>query len=238
MIMGDLNAYAMEDPIRALTGGGLTNLVKSYIGNYAYSYTFDGMLGYLDHSLANADLTEQVSGVTIWHINTDEPAVIDYENFFNPPGYYTPDAYRASDHDPVITGLDLGVPICDAAMPSMEMLGPVNHKMVPITILNVTDPEGDELTITIDGIWQDEPVNASDDGNTAPDGAGVGTDTAQVRAERDGLGNGRVYHIYFTADDGNDNSCSGEVMVSVPLSNNGEPAVDDGPNYDSTIAEP
>ncbi|MFN2104174.1 MAG: ExeM/NucH family extracellular endonuclease, partial [Candidatus Promineifilaceae bacterium] len=75
IIIGDLNSYAMEDPIRVLTDGGFTNLVKSFSGDYAYTYTFDGLVGYLDHSLANASLTPQVTGVTEWHINTDEPAV-------------------------------------------------------------------------------------------------------------------------------------------------------------------
>ncbi|MFC1996176.1 ExeM/NucH family extracellular endonuclease [Chloroflexota bacterium] len=236
-IIGDLNAYAMEDPIRALTDGGLTNLVKAFNGDYAYSYTFDGMVGYLDHSLSTANLLGQATGTTIWHINTDEPAVIDYENYYNPDGYYSPDAYRASDHDPVIVGLDLnGPPVCTAAAPSMEQLWPVNHKFVPVSVLGVTDPESDPVTITIDEIWQDEPVNADDDGNTFPDGAGIGTDTAELRAERNGELNGRAYHVYFTADDGQNNSCSGEVVVYVPL-NQGEygPAIDDGPLYDSTV---
>jgi predicted extracellular nuclease len=106
-IIGDLNAYAMEDPIRALVDGGFANLIKDFNGDYTYSYTFDGMVGYLDHSLANDNLTAQVTGVTVWHINTDEPAVIDYENYYNPPGYYSPNPYRSSDHDPVIVGLEL-----------------------------------------------------------------------------------------------------------------------------------
>ena len=106
-IVGDLNAYAMEDPVQALVSGGFTDLVKAFAGEYAYSYTFDGLVGYLDHSLANNDLFEQVTGVTAWHINTDEPAVIDYDENFNPSGYYGPDPYRASDHDPIVVGLDL-----------------------------------------------------------------------------------------------------------------------------------
>jgi hypothetical protein len=107
--------------------------------------------------------------------------------------------------------------------------------MVPIAVLGVTDPDGDDFTIEIDEIKQDEPVNSSNDGNTAPDGDGVGTAMVLVRAERDGESNGRFYHIYFTAIDSYNNSCSGEVLVSVPL-NNGEAAVDDGPLYDSTVA--
>jgi hypothetical protein len=64
----------------------------------------------------------------------------------------------------------------------------------------------------------------------------VGTPTAEVRAERDGGGNGRVYHISFTADDGHGGTCSGEVLVGVPHDQGveGDPA-DDGALYDSTI---
>jgi hypothetical protein len=237
MIIGDLNAYAMEDPIRALVDGGFINLVKAFEGDYAYSYTFDGMVGYLDHSLGNSNITAQVTGTTIWHINTDEPAVIDYENYYNPPGYYSPDAYRASDHDPVVVGLDLnGPPVCTTAYPSKDQLWPVNHKLKPISILGVTDPDGDPVFITIESIWQDELVNGDNDGNTWPDGDGIGSDTARLRIERDGEANGRAYHVYFIADDGQFNSCSGEVIVYVPL-NKGEfgPAIDDGPLYDSTL---
>jgi len=236
-IIGDLNAYAMEDPIRALTDGGFTNLIKAFNGDYAYSYTFDGLVGYLDHSLANSSLTAQVTGVTEWHINTDEPAVIDYDEDFNPPGYYSPSAYRASDHDPVVVGLNLnGPPVCTAAIPSVDTLWSPNHEFVPINVLGVTDPDGDAIEIVIDSIFQDEAVNAPGSGNTGPDGQGLGTATAEVRSERAGNGNGRFYHITFTAADGQGHFCSSTVAVSVPKNqgNNGN-AVDDGPLFDSTL---
>jgi predicted extracellular nuclease len=108
LIMGDLNAYAREDPVQAIEAGGYTNLMAQFGGATAYSFTFDGLAGYLDHGLASASLVSQISGAAEWHINTDEPAVLDYNEEFNPPGYYTADPYRASDHDPVIIGLDLG----------------------------------------------------------------------------------------------------------------------------------
>ena len=108
LILGDLNAYAMEDPISALQEEGYTNLVAKYGGMYAYSYVFFGQAGYLDHSLANMPLAPQVTGTTVWHINADEPSALDY-NSYNQPGLYKPDAYRSSDHDPVLVGLQLGV---------------------------------------------------------------------------------------------------------------------------------
>jgi Big-like domain-containing protein len=126
-------------------------------------------------------------------------------------------------------------PVCDDAVPSVSALWSPNHKLVPINVLGVTDPDGDPVTINIDSIFQDEPVDGLGDGNTSPDGAGVGTATASVRAERAGGGNGRVYHISFTASDGNGGTCDGTVLVAVPKSKGVKgAAVDGGVLYDST----
>jgi len=133
-------------------------------------------------------------------------------------------------------------PDCSKAAPSVTLLWPPNGKYVPVSILGVTDPDGDAVTINITGIKQDEAVNAKGSGNTAPDGKIVGTSTAQVRAERVGdpkvPGNGRVYHISFTAKDNaaTPASCTGEVLVGVPH-DQGQHAtpVDDGAIYDSTV---
>jgi uncharacterized protein len=111
MIIGDLNAYAMEDPIRTIEEGGYVNLIRDRLGLTAYSYVFDGQAGYLDHALATTSLAAQVTGVTEWHINADEPIVMDYNVEFKSPNqvesFYSPDAFRSSDHDPVIVGLSL-----------------------------------------------------------------------------------------------------------------------------------
>jgi predicted extracellular nuclease len=115
LIVGDLNSYAMEDPITAILGNGYTNLVLAYGGPSAYSYVFDGQWGYLDHALASPSLASQVAGVTEWHINSDEPSVLDYNTDFKSAGQivdlYAPDQYRIADHDPVIVGLNLDVPV-------------------------------------------------------------------------------------------------------------------------------
>lgn len=107
LILGDLNAYAQEDPVMALTSARYTNLIEAAYGDTAYGYIFDGLSGYLDYALANAALATQVTGVTDWHINTDEPPVLNYDQDYNPDDYYAADAYRASDHDPVVVGLNL-----------------------------------------------------------------------------------------------------------------------------------
>jgi uncharacterized protein len=118
LIIGDLNSYAKEDPIVALEDAGYTNLVAAFGGPAAYSYVFDGQLGYLDHALANDSLTPQVAGVTEWHINADEIPLFDYnddqrtadeasfEEESDTLPLYQPNEFRTSDHDPVLVGLD------------------------------------------------------------------------------------------------------------------------------------
>lgn len=114
LIVGDLNSYAQEDPITALADAGYANLIASRLGPNAYSYAFNGQWGYLDHALASASLSSQVAGVTEWHINADEPSVLDYNMNFKSAeqltALYAADEFRGADHDPVIVGLDLRPP--------------------------------------------------------------------------------------------------------------------------------
>jgi predicted extracellular nuclease len=110
LLIGDLNSYDKEDPIDVIVANGYTDMVFQFQGEEAYSYVFDGQTGYLDHALANASLVSQITGVTDWHINSDEADLIDYDTTFKEPNQdaiNAPDAYRSSDHDPVIIGLDL-----------------------------------------------------------------------------------------------------------------------------------
>lgn len=107
LIIGDLNAYAQEDPIAALESAGCQNLLAAELGDAAYTYAFDGQAGYLDHALGSEALAAQVTAVSIWHINADEPRALDYNNY-NQGYLFAADAYRSSDHDPVLVGLNLG----------------------------------------------------------------------------------------------------------------------------------
>lgn len=107
ILIGDFNSYAKEDPIDAIKAGGYTDLIAQYITD-PYSFVFDGQAGYLDHALASASLASQVVGVAEWHINADEPSVLDYQDYNQPAGLYQPDQFRAADHDPIVIGLRLG----------------------------------------------------------------------------------------------------------------------------------
>ena len=108
LVLGDLNAYGEEGPVKTLEAGGLVSVTKRYVpARDRYSYVFEGRSGELDHALAGRSLLRRVTGAAIWHINADEARILDYNTEFNPPGLYRPDAFRSSDHDPVLVGLRL-----------------------------------------------------------------------------------------------------------------------------------
>lgn len=126
-------------------------------------------------------------------------------------------------------------PDCGHAAANPSLLWPPNHKLVTIGITGVTDPDGDPVNLIVTRIEQDEPVNGLGDGDTSPDGFGVGTAQASVRRERSGLRNGRVYQIDFSAKDNNGASCTGSVSVGVPHDQGqGSTPIDDGVRFDST----
>lgn len=126
-------------------------------------------------------------------------------------------------------------PVCDGAAASVKQLWPPNHKMVPVGIVGVSDPDGDPLAVTVTAIFQDEPVDAQGDGATCPDGVGLGTDGVALRAERSGRGDGRVYHVAFEAVDRCNAACTGQVSVVVRHDRGRKKTPGDGgPIYDST----
>ncbi|EBA10599.1 ExeM/NucH family extracellular endonuclease [Roseobacter sp. CCS2] len=104
LILGDLNAYAKEDPLTVLADAGFTDLAAAELGDAAYSFVFDGQIGTLDYALANDALADNVVGVTEWHINADEADALDYNlDFGRDPALFDGDSpNRNSDHDPVI----------------------------------------------------------------------------------------------------------------------------------------
>ncbi len=148
LVIGDLNSYAKEDPVDAFRDAGFVDQVAAYVGPGAYSYVFGGQSGYLDHALATPGL--DVTGVTEWHVNADEPIALDYNLEFKSAGqqqsFYAPDAYRSSDHDPVLVGVDLdSAPVVDAG-------GPYRVKVNRSVTLRATgsDADGDAITYAWD----------------------------------------------------------------------------------------
>lgn len=110
LVIGDLNAYLMEEPITTLEDGGLTNLLSEHDSD-PYSFNFLAFFaaphigrGTLDHAFGTPEMAPQVTDVAIWHINADEPRFLDWFD----PDMLEPGPYRSSDHDPILIGLDLG----------------------------------------------------------------------------------------------------------------------------------
>jgi len=110
ILVGDMNAYALEDPIRKFDEKGYKNVVAELDGDtLSYSYSFSGRAGSLDHALATESLLSKVVAANDWHINADEPIVLDYNLEYKSEGHqstlYAEGPYRASDHDPVIVDI-------------------------------------------------------------------------------------------------------------------------------------
>lgn len=105
MIVGDLNAYSMEDPITTLTAAGWRDAFAGQRGPVPYSYVYDGLTGRLDHALLSPALAARLVGAAEWHSNADEP---DSRGYQNRPGDRTP--WRSSDHDPLVVGFRLQKP--------------------------------------------------------------------------------------------------------------------------------
>ncbi|MCI9872512.1 ExeM/NucH family extracellular endonuclease [Arthrobacter humicola] len=112
-LIGDFNSYAKEDPINILTGAGYVNQdekAKNADGSAKHSYLFGGLVGSLDHILASPAANAAVTGADIWNINSVESVALEYSRYNNNvTDYYAPDQFRASDHDPVVVGLNLPV---------------------------------------------------------------------------------------------------------------------------------
>lgn len=172
LILGDLNSYAMEDPITVLKNAGYTNLVSSFLGEDAYSYVFDAQWGYLDHALGSADLfgKDQVAGVAEFHINADEPSVLDYNTDFKTVNLqdvlYAPDMFRVSDHDPVIVGLTPNSPATvEAAFDDTSVSCGAASASLTVDIADRDAADTHEVTIA----WGDgttETVNTASDSLT------------------------------------------------------------------------
>jgi len=182
LIIGDLNAYDKEDPIDAIKAGpdddlgsddDYVDMIYQLLGENAYGYLFDGKLGYLDYALPNKALEPYVIDLTIWHINADEPDLIDYDTSFKKDAQdaiYAEDPYRSSDHDPVIITLTFDEPVVPVDILPGGCPNPVNVKdkgVIPVAILGTADFDAALInpeTILLEGVspirWSLEDVAA------------------------------------------------------------------------------
>jgi PKD repeat protein len=116
-------------------------------------------------------------------------------------------------------------PDCNQARAIPNQLWPVDHRLVPITIAGIFDPDGDSVTLRVNRVTQDEPLSGAPSAVLGPDG------TVALRADRLGNGNGRVYTIWFTATDSRGASTQSSVQVGVPHDKSHNSCIDDGQNF-------
>jgi predicted extracellular nuclease len=178
LVVGDLNAHGFEDPIAALTANGMVNEIERFVRprGIAYSYVFDGESGYLDHALASTSLDPQVADVSEWHNNADEPDAIGYNLGDTADDVYVNNAYRASDHDPVVVSLNLAPAFVDVtSRVSIVRSGVVTNRVTLKTSgrVTITNTSGTALNgplhLRLDGLTAGVTLdNASGNQGGAP----------------------------------------------------------------------
>jgi len=219
LVIGDLNSYDMEDPIDALIAGGYSDLVADFGGEYAYSYVFSGEWGYLDYAMANVSLQSAVTGTTVWHINADEPDILDYNLDFKKPAQqalYEPNAYRASDHDPVIVGLTLDrtpPELSVAATP--DVLWPPNHKYREVLVEVEASDNSGTVFVELVSVTSSEADCCLGRDDLPNDIVVIDDTTFDLRAERYAK-EGRIYTITYRAFDAAGNETVVADVVLVP----------------------
>ncbi|MGD1809574.1 ExeM/NucH family extracellular endonuclease [Dapis sp. BLCC M126] len=235
LIVGDLNAYAEEDPITFLEAEGYTDIAQEFVGNSAYSFTFDGQLGTLDYALANSSLINQVTGATEWHVNADEPDALDYNLDFgrDPSLFNGQDPFRNSDHDPIIVGLNLERKNELPNAADDEVSTDEDTSITGNVLTNDTDPEGDDLTVTeVNGQTADvgtEIILASGALLTVQaDGSYDYDPNGQFESLNDG--NTDTDSFTYTIDDGNGGTDTATVTVTID-------GVDEAPELPPNILE-
>lgn len=203
MIIGDLNSYDQEAPIAALADAGYTDLVGQFQGALAYSFVFDGQFGYLDYAMSSDSLTSQVTGATIWHINADEPDILDYDTSFKSTyqdGLFEPDnAFRSSDHDAALVGLSLAS-LDPTVTPEPDKLWSPNHKLNSVTV-TAGDPIVGALDVLITDVMSSEADSGLGDGDVPNDINVVSDNVVELRSERFSR-DGRTYTIYVMVSGG------------------------------------
>ena len=137
-ILGDLNSYTMEDPMQVLYESGYTDIGATMTDEKTYS--FDGMIGSLDHVLANEAGMSLVVDADVWSVNAYESVGLEYSRFnYNVVPLFQESPYRSSDHDPLVVGLDLAAEAPDPEVPDPTEPGPTEPEPDP-TETEPTDP--------------------------------------------------------------------------------------------------
>ena len=130
----------------------------------------------------------------------------------------TDDCGNTTSHNQLIIVRDTTPPLIANITATPSSLWPPDHKMNKVIIGytaldNCSPPEKVTSVLTV---ASNEPVNGTGDGDTAPDWVVQDSHQVSIRAERAGIGNGRIYSIFIKATDdcGNKSMDSTHVIVN------------------------
>ena len=130
-------------------------------------------------------------------------------------------AYSGDTNFASVTGagsvkvVDTTAPSIGSVSASRSVLSPPNHKMIDITIAYQV-AEVTAAPVCSLSVFSNEALNGQGDGNTSIDWQVLGPNRVQLRSERAGAGNGRIYTITIRCTDGSGNTGSATTTVSVP----------------------
>jgi hypothetical protein len=170
--------------------------------------------------LSAASASDDVDPAPI--ITDDAPAVF--------PLGVTPVVFRAMDASGNQSECTATVTVLDTTPPGIAVvmnktvLWPPNHKFVTVCAeVTVSDNGSVAPTFTLVSITSNEPPLGLGEGNIAQDirGAEIGTPDLcfDLRAERAGNGNGRIYEIVYAVSDGSGDPVYATAYVRVPHDN-------------------
>ncbi|MEB3350924.1 MAG: ExeM/NucH family extracellular endonuclease, partial [Cyanobacteriota bacterium] len=208
VVLGDINAYAKEDPIAVFEAAGFRNALPTFTAEPPSSYAFFNpvdMSGALDHMLISPSLVSQAVAASEWSINSAEGAFRDYNLDTNSNGnaasrdFFAPDPYRTSDHDPLVLDLDLGraLPAGLAFSHGVASGDPYADSVILWT--RITPPAG--FAGLVDVQWEVSRSAGFEVGSIVDSGVFT-TSVARdwtVKVEADGLSADTVYHYRFRA---------------------------------------
>lgn len=200
VVLGDLNDFEFSPPLAILEGNELNTLIETLPQNERYTYVFEGNSQTLDHILISDSIFNRPFAYDVVHVNSEF-------------------AEQASDHEPQVALLCV-----DATAPSLTVtvspnsLWPPNHSYVTVNAtVTASDNADPSPLLTLVSVTSNEPDNGDDDGNTINDIVIVDDDTFQLRAERSGVGTGRIYTITYQLADACGNVTTQTATVTVPL---------------------